>query len=89
VSYRGVLGAYFAVWFMSIGAFWTNWSGCKISDRGFWVLIYSYAWVRAIIAIALLAQWGGQGHAAGKGHGLDSQKCQKKFHPNFYPLGFL
>ena len=38
-----------------------------------------YAWVRAIVTIALLAQWGGQGHAAGKGHGFDSQKCQKKY----------
>jgi hypothetical protein len=48
------------------------------------ILIYSHAWVRAIATIALLAQWGGQGHAAGEGHGSDSPK--KIFHPNVYPL---
>jgi hypothetical protein len=46
-------------------------------------LIYSYAWVRAIVTIALLAQWGGQGHAAGKGHGFDSRKSQKNISPEF------
>jgi hypothetical protein len=46
-------------------------------------LIYSFAWVRAIVTIALLAQWGGKGHAAGKGHGFDSQKCQKNIPPEF------
>ena len=58
MSYRGVLGIYFTVWFMSIGEFLTN------LKLGF--LVYSCAWVRAIITIALLAQErGGQRHAAG------------------------
>jgi hypothetical protein len=59
----------------------------KFQTKAFGLFIHVYIWVRAVVTIALLAQWGRQRHAVGydKAMGSIPKNLKKYFTRIFIP----